>query len=521
MSLLVAIVLGLPTALAKLSVNPVARTISGTYTTIIRGIPDLVIMFLIFYGSQIGINTLGDWLGWEYIDVPPFTAGVLIIGFVFGTYMAETFRGAILAVQKGQLEAAEAFGLTQAQVLFHVLVPQMLRHALPSFTNNWLVLMKGTALVSLIGLEDVVRKGALAAGATRAPFPFYLAVAFIFLAFTSVSLLILQRLERREIKPFHRTAAAIDGVLAIPGAARALAVSWFAARGFGLVAGAVVIGGIVYYLLFAFDYAIIASEITLSFKAAPNNVLGFTIDKIGYYVLGLCNTVVLVGISLVLGLAISIILAVGRTSTNPLINGPIWAYTYFFRGTPLLVQLYLFYYGFGLYLGQMDLARDTWLWEVLRTAWYYALLVFILNTVAYTTEIIRSAIERTPIGEIEAARAVGLNRFRQYSRIILPSALYRSIPAYGNEIIFMLHGSAVAGVITVVDLFGAGRNVYSDHYAPFEAFAGAGTFYLVLTFGIVFFVRWLEKRFLRHLVRESKGEKAKTSGMGMAPTPAV
>ncbi|MBU5693995.1 ABC transporter permease, partial [Vibrio cholerae] len=204
-------------ALAKMAPSRWARAIATLYTTIIRGIPDLVLMMLIFFGGQILLNNglswfnefINQWLTardpnheWvaylpDYVDISPFVAGVLTIGFIFGAYMAETFRGAILAVDKGELEAAKAYGMSAAMSFRRILLPQMIRHAIPGFGNNWLVLLKTTALVSIIGLEDMVRISSLAAGSTKMPFTFYMAVAIIFLFFTSVSTGLLKLLERK------------------------------------------------------------------------------------------------------------------------------------------------------------------------------------------------------------------------------------------------------------------------------------------------------------------------------------
>ena len=198
LSLFIAMALGMVSAMAKLSNSMVARGIAQVYTTVIRGVPDLVLMLLIFFGGQVLINDLGPMVGYEdYIDINPFIAGTITIGFIFGAYMGETFRGAILAVPKGMLEAGAAYGMSKGQVFVRILLPQMMRHALPGFGNNWLVLMKTTALVSIIGLEDMVRKAGLAAGATREPFPFYFATAILFLVFTTVSILILRWAEKR------------------------------------------------------------------------------------------------------------------------------------------------------------------------------------------------------------------------------------------------------------------------------------------------------------------------------------
>ncbi|MBY7666492.1 amino acid ABC transporter permease [Vibrio sp. V09_P4A23P171] len=209
------------------------------------------------------------------------------------------------------------------------------------------------------------------------------------------------------------------------------------------------------------------------------------------YFSGLWTTVWLVGLSLIIGLSLAIPLAIARNSHNYLIRTPAWAYTYFFRGTPLLVQLYLIYYG----MDQFFPVKDT-LWE---NAWFCALVAFVLNTSAYTAEIIRGAINGLPKGEVEAAKAYGMSTWKTYRRIILPSALRRALPAYSNEVIFMLHGSAVAGIVTIMDLTGAARLVNSRYYAPFESFLTAGLFYMGLTFIILFCFKQAEKRFLAYL----------------------
>ncbi len=205
-SLLVAMVLGMTAAIAKLSKSPRLRAVANFYTTIIRGVPELVLMLLIFYGLQVAVNKFSDMVGYdEYIDIDPFTSGIATIGFIYGAYMAETFRGAILAVPEGQLECARAFGMSPAKVIRRILLPQMLRYAIPSFGNNWLVLLKSTALVSIIGLEDVVRVAGLAAGSTRDSFTFYLAAGAVYLALTTVSTVFLRWAEARANVGVYRT----------------------------------------------------------------------------------------------------------------------------------------------------------------------------------------------------------------------------------------------------------------------------------------------------------------------------
>ena len=197
LSLAIACVFGLLGASAKLSGSRAARWSAEVYTTLIRGMPELVLMLLIFYGGQIGINKLVESQGWEYIEIPPFFAGVMTIGFIFGAYLTETFRGAILAVPAGQAEAGKAFAMSPRLVMWRIVLPQMVRHAIPGFANNWLIMIKASALVSIIGLDDMVHRAGLAAASTRAPFTFYMAVALIYLTLTSISIFVLSRVEAR------------------------------------------------------------------------------------------------------------------------------------------------------------------------------------------------------------------------------------------------------------------------------------------------------------------------------------
>ncbi len=219
------------------------------------------------------------------------------------------------------------------------------------------------------------------------------------------------------------------------------------------------------------------------------------IENIGIYLEGLKTTVWLVAISLLLGLLLAVPLAVLRTAKAYAIQAPIRAYVYFFRGTPLLVQMFIVYYGFG----QFEAIKASFLWPLFREAWFCALLTFTLNTGAYTTEILRGAIVATPHGEIEAAKAAGMSRLLMLRRIVLPSAFRRALPQYSNEIIFMLHGSSLASVITLVDITGAARIINSRFYSPYEAFLTAAIFYMALTFMIVFLVKRLEGRWFAHL----------------------
>jgi arginine/ornithine transport system permease protein len=197
-ALLVSLVLGLAGAAAKLSGRPALVALATVYTTLIRGIPELVLMLLIFYGGSMGLNHLMESLGSDtVIDINPFVAGVLTLGFIYGAFMTETFRGALLAIPPGQAEAAWAFGMSRRQTFVRITAPQMVRYALPGFTNNWLVLIKATALVSLIGLQEMTYLAKQASAATRSPFTFFLFTAALFLIYTSVSLVVLKKLNAR------------------------------------------------------------------------------------------------------------------------------------------------------------------------------------------------------------------------------------------------------------------------------------------------------------------------------------
>jgi His/Glu/Gln/Arg/opine family amino acid ABC transporter permease subunit len=205
-SLLLSVVLGLIGASAKLANNPVSQRIAAGYTTLVRGVPDLVLMMLLFYGGQQIVNDLGDATGlWDYVEINQLTAGIASIGFVFGAYMTETFRGAILAIPRGQIEAGISCGMMPFTIFYRITWPQMVRHALPSFTNNWLVLVKATALVSVIGLHDLVWNASTAGRSVREPFTFMFAVLIIYLILTAISDVGLRWLDRRYSVGVRRT----------------------------------------------------------------------------------------------------------------------------------------------------------------------------------------------------------------------------------------------------------------------------------------------------------------------------
>jgi arginine/ornithine transport system permease protein len=213
-------------------------------------------------------------------------------------------------------------------------------------------------------------------------------------------------------------------------------------------------------------------------------------ENLPLYFSGVLVTLKILLISLALGLSLALPLALMRVSKSPLVNFPAWLYTYVIRGTPMLVQLFLIYYG----LAQFEFIRDSFMWPYFSSATFCACLAFAVNTSAYTAEI-----KSTPHGEIEAAKAMGMSRAKLYRRILLPSAMRRALPQYSNEVIMMLHTTSLASIVTLIDITGAARTVSSQYYMPFEAFITAGLFYLVLTFILVRLFKLAERRWLAYL----------------------
>lgn len=196
-SVLLSVVIGLIGAGGKLSSNRLLSGLFECYTTLIRGVPDLVLMLLIFYGLQITLNSITESLGFTQINIDPLSAGIITLGFIYGAYFTETFRGAYMAVPTGQIEAARAFGFSSSQIFRRIMFPAMMRYALPGIGNNWQVILKATALVSILGLNDVVKATQLAGKGTYQPFFFALVAGVVYLIFTTLSNGVLLWLERR------------------------------------------------------------------------------------------------------------------------------------------------------------------------------------------------------------------------------------------------------------------------------------------------------------------------------------
>ncbi|WP_335337201.1 ABC transporter permease [Sedimenticola thiotaurini] len=200
-------------------------------------------------------------------------------------------------------------------------------------------------------------------------------------------------------------------------------------------------------------------------------------------------------ISLLIGLAIAIPFALMRLSRHAVLWMPAYAYILYFRGTPLLVQLFLIYYGSGQFRAELS---DLGLWGFFRDAYFCGVVALTLNTGAYTAEILRGAIQAVPAGDIEAARACGMSKVLMYRRIILPKAIRLAWPMYGNEVVFLMQATSLVSVITLLDLTGVAGRIISKTFAVYEIYITTAVLYLIITYAIVFVFRRIERRLNRH-----------------------
>ena len=202
-------------------------------------------------------------------------------------------------------------------------------------------------------------------------------------------------------------------------------------------------------------------------------------------------TLKLLSLSLIFGLFIGLLFAVMRMSKNFILNKFAYGYSYLFRGTPLLVQIFIIYFGFG----QIEFIRESFLWVILKEPYWCAIIAFALNTGAYTSEILRSAFQTIKKGYIEAGKSLGISSKIIFYKIQIPIAIRQSLPAYGNEIILMLKGTSLASTVTLMDLTGVAKYIISTTFKPIEVFIVAGSIYLFMTFIIHNFIKFLEKRY--------------------------
>ena len=202
-------------------------------------------------------------------------------------------------------------------------------------------------------------------------------------------------------------------------------------------------------------------------------------------------TIKLLVLSLAIGLLIGLFFAILRLNKNIIINRFAYGYSYLFRGTPLLVQIYIIYFG----LGQIEFIRSTFLWVILKEPFWCAIIAFALNTGAYTSEILRSAFQTIKPGVIEAGKSLGISNKIIFYKIQIPIAIRQSLPAYGNEIILMLKGTSLASTVTIMDLTGVAKHIISTTFKPVEVFILAGSIYLFMTFIVHNVIKFLERKY--------------------------
>lgn len=207
-------------------------------------------------------------------------------------------------------------------------------------------------------------------------------------------------------------------------------------------------------------------------------------------------TIQITAFSVSIGLCLAVPVALLRVAKNPLLRAPAYGFCFYFRGTPLLVQIFLIYYGSGQFMGFLE---SIGLWTFFKEAYFCAVLTLMLNTAAYTAEILRGAIQAVPWGEIEAAKACGMNKRLLYRRIILPKAFRLAWPAYTNEVVFLLQATSLVSIITVMDITGVARVVSARTFAFYELFIAAAILYLILVYGVLFVFRRIERRISGHL----------------------
>jgi octopine/nopaline transport system permease protein len=206
--LIIGALLGALVASGKLSSSRVAAALGDTYSAIFRGVPELLVVYFVYFGSSAGLTAIGHALGFEgFLGVPPFLAGALAVGVISGAYQAELYRGAYLAITKGELEAARACGMGPSLVFRRIITPQVVRFALPGLNNLWQVALKDSSLISVTGLSELMRVSQVAAGSTRQPFTFYLAGGVLYLVLTALSNRLFETAERRAARGVRRAEA--------------------------------------------------------------------------------------------------------------------------------------------------------------------------------------------------------------------------------------------------------------------------------------------------------------------------
>ncbi len=404
--------------------------------TILRGLPEILVVLFIYFGSSQLLLTLSDGftipLGFtqipvqmqiENFDVSPFLCGAIALSLLYAAYASQTLRGALKAVPQGQWESGQALGLSKAAIFFRLVMPQMWRHALPGLGNQWLVLLKDTALVSLISVNDLMLQTKSIATRTQEPFNWYIIAAAIYLVITLLSQYILKRIDQRATR----------------------------------------------------------------FERRPRLML----DYLPELLKGLHTSLTLTVASIIVALILSLIFTIILTLKTPGLVWMVRGYITLFTGTPLLVQIFLIYYGPGQFPSLQDYP---WLWHLISEPWLCALIALSLNSAAYTTQLFYGAIRAIPDGQWQSCSALGMSK-KDTLAILLPYAFKRALSSYSNEVVLVFKSTSLAYTITLMEVMGHGQLLYGRTY-DVMVFGAAGIIYLIVNGLLTLLMRLVERKAL-------------------------
>ncbi|WP_157016119.1 ABC transporter permease subunit [Mesorhizobium xinjiangense] len=418
------IVIGTTGAWCKLYGNAVVKDLFEVYTTVVRAVPELVLILLLYYAGTDLVNRVLESIGYPPIDIGGLAAGIGVLGVVQGAYATEVIRGAIKSIPQGQIEAARAYGMSPFLLMRRITLPAMLPYAIPGLANLWLIATKDTALLAVVGFNELTQETRMAniIEVTNEPL----------------------QPARTWFKP-HRIVLIALAVGLMAWAALTMRWDWIP------------------------DYAPLAAE-------------------------GLWRTIWILIVTCILGFALAVPLGLAQAAGPRYLAAPARAFCTVIRGTPLLLQLWLLYYGLGSLFPQFPWIRGSELWPYLRQAWPYAVLSLTLSFAGYEGEVMRGAFAGVPKGQLESARAFGMSRWKVLRRIWLPQAIYRALPTLAGETVLQLKATPLIATITVVDIYAVSSRVRQDTFIIYEPLLLLALIYLIITGVIILIFRWLENR---------------------------
>ena len=460
-------------AYGKLYGGPVVRDLLAVYTTVVRAVPELVLILLLYYAGTDLINQALTAMGYQRVDISGLAAGIAVLGFVQGAYSTEVIRGAILAIPQGQIEAARAYGMSPGLLLRRITLPAMLPFAIPGLANLWLIATKDTALLAVVGFYELALATRQAAGVTKAYFTFYLRRRRALSAAVAV------------FQSHHRPRRGL------------VAARHAFAQGGALMAGeAAIINVAARTSLWLQPHRIVLILIALGLVLAAAFFMRW--DWLPQYyemgLLGIWRSLWILAVTCVLGFLLAVPLGLAQAAGSFWFAAPAKVFCTVIRGTPLLIQLWLLYYGLGSLFPQYPWIRRSWMWPYLRQAWPYGVLALTLSFAGYEGEVMRGAFAGVPKGQLEAARAFGMSRWKTFRRIWLPQAIYRALPTLTGETVLQLKSTPLVATISVIDIFAVSSKVRQDTYLTYEPLLLLALIYMAITGILVFAFSRIEAR---------------------------